>query len=54
VSGLNSAILRTLAECSVLVRLRVAIARLRSCRLSAVKEDSAFDYAAHSMLRGQP
>ena len=28
-SGLNSAILRTLAECSVLVRLRVAIALLQ-------------------------
>jgi len=26
----------------------------RSCRLSAIKEDSAFDYAANSMLGGQP
>jgi len=44
VSGLNSAILRTLAERSVLVRLGLRSLSSnyltdRSCRLSAIKED---------------
>ena len=60
-SGLNSAILRTLAECSVLVRLRVAIALLRSRLIESDhmppernQRGFCFHYAPNSMLRVRP
>ena len=58
-SGLNSAILRTLAECSVLVRLRVAIALLQLPHQSFVPPERnqrglCFRYAPNSMLRVRP